>query len=173
MISSARRLFVMFCVVLMLVVGCSKGAGDSTEHSFAIYLVKGLTTTEAMDKVLAELPLEDAPLLTDKDIRTYNWRKHSFSLKDGFSLEEKLEGRVPMSGKPFVVVVDGERAYMGSFWTLVSSLYIPEIPTINSIWFKDSENDTYTIRYGMDHQDPRENTKVYEVLKSLGKIEKE
>jgi len=128
--SSKVRIFIILLVTLFLVLGCNK---DITVHDFSIYLVRNLSTTEAMSKNLDELPLENVPILTDKEIKIYNWKEHTFSLKEGFSLEEKLEGKVPLNGKPFVVVADSERIYLGSFWTLLSSLYMPEIPTINSI----------------------------------------
>ena len=170
MASSKARLFIILFVTLFLFCGCNKDNKDSIVHDFSIYLVKDLSTTKAMSKNLDELPLENTPVLTDKEIRIYNWKEHTFSLKEGFSLEEKLEGEVPLSGKPFVVA-DSERIYLGSFWTPISSLYIPEIPTIYSIWFKDNENDIYTIKYGNEQQDPRDDIRIYESLKGLGKID--
>ncbi|ODA40819.1 hypothetical protein [Desulfosporosinus sp. BG] len=170
MASSKAKLLIILSVALSLVCGCNKENKVSAVHDFSIYLVKDLSTTEAMNKNLDELPLENVPALTDKEIRMYNWREHTFSLKEGFSLEEKLEGRVPLSGKPFVVVADSERIYLGSFWTPISSLYIPEIPTIYSIWFKDNKNDIYTIKYGNQQQDPRADIRIYESLKGLGKV---
>lgn len=154
---------------LFLFVGCNNSSKDSTAKNFSIYLVENLTTSEAMGKNLDDLPLDSTPVLTDKEIKTYNWEKHIFTLEEGFSLEEKLEGKVPLSGKPFVVVVGDERIYLGSFWTLISSLYNPEIPIINSIWHKESDNDTYIIAYG-NEKDPRDDIRIYEALKGLGKI---
>jgi hypothetical protein len=169
MISSKIKLFVILIVMLFLIVGCNNGNKESVVNEFSIYLVKDLTTTEAMSKKLDDLPLEIIPLLTDKDIRTYNWTEHEFTMKDGISLEEKLEGKVPGSGKPFVVVVDNERIYLGSFWSYLSSLFNPDIPTITSVWQKGSDNDMYKIQYGK-HQDPRDDTKIFEALKGLGKV---
>ncbi len=51
----------------------------------------------------------------------------------------------------------------------ISSLYVPEIPTFNSIWFKGNDEDTYTIRYSSE-QDLRDDKRIYEALKGLGKI---
>ncbi|WP_045577110.1 hypothetical protein [Desulfosporosinus sp. I2] len=172
--STKVRLFIILFVTLLLVWGCNKDRNDnkdSTVHNFSIFLVKDLSTSEAMSKNLDELPLENLPVLTDKEIRIYNWKEHTFSLKEGFSLERKLEGKVPLSGKPFVVVADSKRTYLGSFWTPISSLYIPDIPTIYSIWFKEHENDIYTIKYGKEQQDPRDNIRIYDSLLSLGKID--
>lgn len=169
MTSSKVRLFIILFVTLFLVFGCNKDNKVSTINNFSIFVVKDLTTTEAMSKNLDDLPLENIPVFTDKEIRIYNWKEHVFTLKEGFSLEEKLEGKVPTSGKPFVLVADSERVYLGSFWTPISSLYIPGIPTIESIWFKGNEKDNYTIKYGNEQQDPRADVRIYESLKGLGK----
>jgi hypothetical protein len=142
---------------------------ESAVNEFSIYLVKDLSTTEAMSKKLDDLPLETIPVLTDKEIRTYNWTEHEFTMKEGISLEEKLEGKVPGIGKPFVVVVDNQRIYLGSFWSYLSSQFNPDIPKISSGWLKGSDNDMYKIEYGKN-PDPRDDTKIFEALKGLGKV---
>lgn len=168
MISSKIQLSIILIVTLLLV-GCNNGQKVSPVKNFAIYLVKDLTTTEAMGKNLADLLLESTPLLTDREIKTYEWNEHVFTLKDGFNLEEKLEGKVSLSGKPFVVVVGSQRIYLGSFWTPISSLYIPAIPTIDSIWSKTINKDSYAIKCE-NKKDPRADKRIYESLKEAGKI---
>lgn len=159
----------MILIITLLFVGCTNGQKVSTVKGFSIYLVKDLTTTQAMSKNLDDLPLESTPVLTDKEIRTYEWKEHKFTLTEGFNLEEKLEGKVSTSGKPFVVVVGSERIYLGSFWTPISSLYLPEIPTIYSMWHKGTDKDSYKIQYE-NTKDPRTDNRIYESLKGLGKI---
>ncbi|QGQ96415.1 hypothetical protein EHS13_16755 [Paenibacillus psychroresistens] len=169
MISSNIKLIVILNVMLLLIVGCNDKVRSVNE--FSIYLVKDLSTTEAMSKKLDDLPLETIALLTDKEISTYNWTEHEFTMKEGISLEEKLEGKVPASGKPFVVVVGNERIYLGSFWSSFSSQFKPDIdiPRISSVWLKRSDNNMYKIQYGKN-QDPRDDTKIFEALKGLGKV---
>lgn len=169
MISSKIKLFVILNVMLFLIIGCNNEYKASAVNEFSIYLVKDLSTTEAMSRKLDDLPLENIPVLTDKEIKTYNWKEHEFSMKEGISLEEKLEEKVSTSGKPFVVTVGNERIYLGSFWTLLSSLYNPDIPTISSMWHKGSEKEIYSIQYGKN-QDPRDDIRIFETLKGLGKI---
>lgn len=171
LISNKVRLFILLLVVLLLVFGCNKNNSDNTKHNLSIYLVKDLSTKEAMSKNIDELPLETVPVLTDKEIEIYNWKEQTFSIKDGISLEQRLEGKVPLDGKPFVFVVDGTRMYLGSFWTLISSLYYPHIPTINSVWSGKINKSKYTIRYGLEQQDSRNDKRIYEALKSLGKLD--
>jgi hypothetical protein len=171
LISNKIKLSIILLAILLLVLGCKGNESDNAKHDFSIYLVKGLSTKEAMSKKINDLPLEAEPILTDKEIKKYNWKEHTFKIKDDFSLEQKLQGEVPTSGKPFVVVVDGTRIYLGSFWNLLSSLYFPDIPTINSAWSDKVEKDTYTISYGLKKNDPREDKRIYEALKSAGKLD--
>ena len=81
-----------------LFVGCNNGNNESAVNEFSIYLVKDLSAAETMSKKLDDLPLETIPVLTDKEIRTYNWTEHEFTMKEGINLEEKLEGKVPRVG---------------------------------------------------------------------------
>ncbi|AJS58544.1 hypothetical protein [Paenibacillus sp. IHBB 10380] len=168
--SSKIKLFVILNVILFLIVGCNNGNKERAVNEFSIYLVKDLSTTEAMSKKLDDLPLETIPVLTDKEIRTYNWTEHEFTMKEGISLEEKLEVKVPAGGKPFVVVVGNERIYLGTFWSHLSSQFLDlDIPRISSNWLKGSDNDMYKIRSGKI-QDPRDDTKIFGALKGLGKV---
>lgn len=157
--------------MLCLNVGCNNGNKESAVNEFSIYLVKDLSSTDAMSKKLADLPLETIPVLTDKEIRTYNWTEHEFTMKEGISLEGKLEGKVPSSGRPFVVVVGEERIYLGSFWSSWSSQFPDiDIPKISSLWLKGSDTDMYKIQYGKNQDDPRDDTKILEALKGSGKV---
>ncbi|OAB27357.1 hypothetical protein [Paenibacillus macquariensis] len=169
--TSTIKLFVILNVILFLIVGCNNGNKESVVNEFSIYLVQNLSTTEAMSKKLNDLPLEAIPVLIDKEIKTYNWTEHEFTMKEGISLEGKLEGKVPSSGQPFVVVVGNERIYLGIFWSHLSSLFNPDrdIPRISSNWLKGSDNDMYKIR-SEKIQDPRDNTKIFEAFKGLGKV---
>lgn len=158
-------------VVMLLVSSCDMGSTVNNKHAFSIYLVKDLSIKEAMEKNIDELLLETTPILTDKEIERYNWEKQTFYIKDGISLEQKLEGKVPVEGKPFVLTVDGEKIYLGCFWNLLSSLYYLDIPMISSIWSGKVNNNKYHIQYGAEEQDPRDDRKIYSVLKTLGKLE--
>jgi len=171
LISSKARVLILLLAMMLLIFGCSKNDTQNTKHDLSIYLVKELSTKEAMSKNIDELPLENEPVLTDKEIKIFNWKAQTFSIMDGFSLEKRLEGKVPLDGKSFVLVVDGKRIYLGSFWTPISSLYYPDIPTIDSVWSGEINKSTYTIRYGLEQQDPRSDKRIYEALKSLNKLD--
>lgn len=76
-----------------------------------------------------------------KDILKYSWATHEFTVSQGVLLE-RLKGSVPTSGIAFVLVVNGERIYLGAFWTPLSSLSPPDIPIINSIWSREDSDKT-------------------------------
>ncbi|MCR2805801.1 hypothetical protein [Paenibacillus soyae] len=162
-----KRCFIL-SLLLFIMAGCQND-NKTTDTEVSLYLVKDLSATEAMRAKLSDLPLEEMPILTHKDIERYDWQKHEFSLKAGISLEEKLEGKVPMSGKPFVVMADGVRIYAGSFWTYLSSQYNPDIPTITSIWQAGSEKSSYSIQY-KKQPDSRADERIYGSLNKLGKM---
>lgn len=164
------RLLIILLAMLLLVFGCDKGDSDN-KHDISIYLVKDLSTKETMSKNIDKLPLESVPVLTDKEIERYNWKEQTFYIKDGYSLEQKLEGKVPLDGKPFVFIVDGTRIYLGSFWNMLSSYCYFDIPTINSVWSGEFDNNKYHIQYGLKQQDPRDDKRIYDALKDLGKLD--
>ena len=69
------------------------------------------------------------PLISLDDITAYDWRAHKIYLKDG-ARDRLLRNIQPnVWGVPFVIVVDGSPAYLGAFWTTVSS-YLANMPTI-------------------------------------------
>lgn len=98
-------------------------------HSFAIYLV---TSTPEQPRHafspddLATVTLAKAPVLSDADFVSYSFADHSIMLKP------EAVSRLPqpsVSHAPFVVVADGQRIYLGTFTTLLSS-FSSGAPTI-------------------------------------------
>ncbi|MHB8957834.1 MAG: hypothetical protein ACYC4U_33210 [Pirellulaceae bacterium] len=78
---------------------------------------------------LEGLILDKVPLLTEADILSYVWPKHEVHLQPG--VRDRLLRAIKPSvwGVPFVVVAQGEPAYLGAFWTGFSS-YSADMPTI-------------------------------------------
>lgn len=72
---------------IFLLAGAVDGEGKNA--SFEIYLVKGMTLEEVTTTNIDEIPLEDTPLITHKDIIAYNWENHSlkaFAKDAGFHI---------------------------------------------------------------------------------------
>ncbi|HUT24712.1 MAG TPA: M56 family metallopeptidase, partial [Sumerlaeia bacterium] len=104
--------------------------------SLAIHHVRSavdVTSMRAMEALdLQSLALDPTPLLTDKDIVSYDWDRHLVRLKPG--VRERMMPKKPeLRGIPFVVVANGERVYLGAFWPPESSFshYCPVIYTLS------------------------------------------
>lgn len=113
--------------VCLLLAGCSithqsetsaTRADHAVTNSFAIYL-----TTERVDPTfaatnLAEVKLLSLPVISDADIVAADFESGVLRLRP-----EALK-RLPKAsvhGTLFVAVVDGERLFLGAFWTSLSS----------------------------------------------------
>ena len=166
-LSRVKAFIIIILLLVSVLVGCGIKETFSNKEGVSIYLVKNMTVAQAMKTELKDIPLEQEPLFTNKEIKAYYWKQHTVYLKGDFSLEAKLEGQVPLSGKAFVLMVGDERVYLGSFWNMLSSLYNPEIPTIYSGWFKESKTNNYRIQCN-NAEDPRNDNRLYEALKNLG-----
>jgi len=107
-------------------------------------------TLEAGKLPLAKLKLNAKPILSDADIVWYDWEKHSFLLT---SEARKRLPRPPLRGLPFVVVADGRRCYLGTFWTPLSSFApnrgIPVILMFGGKHFSRAPGDAIRIRGGV------------------------
>ena len=65
------------------------------------------------------LPLASEPIISETDILAYDFSKHAIKL----SAEAlKRLPRPPVTGTPFVVVINGERIYPGAFYNMASSI---------------------------------------------------
>ncbi len=160
---------------------------DGVKASFEIYLVNVNESSgplnKDLNKDLNKLKLEEPPVLTDKNISEYIWDKHQIKLIKDDELnkvfEEKLNLKIPVGGKRFVVVCNGERIYCGMFWSMLSSAWPPEeCPIINS-FFGDSDyfniyfqgkNDVEGKNDVQGEDDVRSDKRIYETLKKLGKL---
>jgi hypothetical protein len=168
----------ILCLSLLTVPGCgvdSAGKENKTGISthFAIVLVKGVSTKDAIKTKLEDLPLENQPLLTDKDLNSYKWQEHELELKQDFKLADSFTN-VPLNGAPFVIIADDTRVYLGALWTPISSL-VANIPTI-MVLPSDIQKNVIKIKSGYPggttdiKSDPRSNQLVYNALKSIGKL---
>jgi hypothetical protein len=172
-----RKILIVLLVIITLLFNTSCSSTDkdvekiSRKTGFAIYLVKGVKTFEAIKEDINSLELEEEPILTDKNISEYIWNVHKFTLIKGDklkqTLEEKIYMKVPVDGKPFVVVCNAERIYLGAFWTGLSSLSAPRCPIIMSDLRDDN---SFEISYIYEKNDNRNDKRIYKVLKQLKKL---
>lgn len=128
------------------------------------------------DVSLEKVELDNYQLLTEKHIVSYDWDTHTITLtKEGIQ-------RIPASsligvrGRSFVIVADGERCYLGAFWSSFSSFSCP-VPVIN-IHKADSPIGSGRIQIERAYPsarfakgaDPRFDDRIKKVLEETGKI---
>jgi hypothetical protein len=97
---------------------------ESSVAVFDVYLVEEEISPQQMRNInLAELQLEETPLLSVDDIVAYRWETHEMELSDSASKRlAQLERSIPLgAGVPFVVCAGGEPIYSGALWTSYSS----------------------------------------------------
>ena len=125
-------------VVLVLAVarsapGAAPLAGSPRNAGVSVYLLKDpdLDTFRAAELPLADLPLSDTPWIAAADIERYDVSAHCFQLKRPVP---QPPSRVSLRGTPFVVTADGQRCYLGTLWTMISSFAPPQgVPTITTL----------------------------------------
>ena len=122
-----------------------------------------------------ELPLASKPIVTDADIIAYDFSKHAMKL------EPKALKRLPsppVEGIPFVVVVNGERIYLGAFTSSISSVSfdLPVITVDRRALDPTSLADILLIENGIPPQssapgkDLRSDVRVRDALANLKKL---
>jgi len=111
----------------------------------------------------------DELVISDKDIISYNKTSHEIKLTEyGIKKIEAL--KVPLQGSPFVVKINDEKIYNGSFVTPISS--IPPPPSEVVIVTLVSDNNTIQIEkgYPTPNVDPRNNSQLFDYFQKVGKL---
>ncbi|MHB9094615.1 MAG: hypothetical protein ACYC21_08065 [Eubacteriales bacterium] len=136
--------------------------------TFAIFLVKNKKTSEAVQTKLEELKLENQPIITDRDLISYKWDEHMIDLQ--LNSKQKITNQIPLDGKPFVVIANNERIYLGALWNPLSSIptNIPVIvvPPVGAIY----KIDLGYPKIDNKDNDPRNDKRIYNSLKVAGKV---
>jgi hypothetical protein len=166
----SRKYFMAMLIIIALVLTISCSNSSNPKHRspvFAIYLVKDMKTSVAAQISIDDLTLEDEPILTENDLVSYSWKDHKLKLCK--SAIKRVPKGIPLDGKPFVVVVNGDRAYLGALWARASSL-IADIP----VMFFEGDYLTIEPNYPSGQinakDDPRNNKQVYNALRGTGKL---
>ena len=150
---------ILICMSVLFFFSFSLKADEKTP-SFAIYLVK-----EPNEKIENAI-LESIPLITDKDIISYEWKDHIITLT-----EEGAKKIPDKWGDEFIIVANGQRCYQGMFWSsLLSSIYSKPIINVfrktNVIKIKRA----YPSEKYARGTDPRSDERIKNALEALGKL---
>lgn len=171
-----------FMIMLMIIItgsvtactseGTPKATFDIQKEGFAIYLTKDDIPPAKME-ALSHVDIAEQPVVSIKDIITYNVQTHELKLTDT-AFERIAQLEVPVQGKSFVVCVDKAPIYWGAFWTPVSSISFDGV----TIWkpFSSEGPKIITLELGYPSpsynggEDPRNSSGVLQSLEQAGKL---
>ena len=165
--------FILFAVLSLSTIGrCD------TTNSFGIYL-----TAEPVDRRItahgkgdwSHIRLAGSPLISATDIISYDFTNHTLRLRP--EALAKIP-KPPVEGTPFVVVVDGQRIYLGAFTTSLSSMSfaVPSIMVDRRMLATNQPTDTVVIELAYPSPsfgvgaDPRGDQRIKTALKALHKL---
>lgn len=168
-----KKAYLFFILVFALVTaGCQPGENGD----FAIYLLAQDVASVELAKVdLNQLALEEKPIISAKDIVTYDQTTHEIELTQAAyaRIQQIFPLPVKVDGIPFVVCVGEQPIYAGAFWTPLSSLSFDGV-----VIMQPFETDGTTIRIVLGYpgpdayigRDPRADERVMKALQAAGKL---
>ena len=131
-----KTIHVLVFLCLVAQIGCHSATDSGLRAEFAIYRLKdaNLTAYQVWSQPLENLVLADTAFIGTKDLRSYRWQTHEFTVTATVDSQLAVLKRSlgPTGGIPFVVVAGTDRIYLGVFWYGYSSLK-PQVPFIDAI----------------------------------------
>jgi hypothetical protein len=167
------HMYISVIVVVMVVFTFLTGSCTATKgEGFAVYLT-GEDIPPARMEALSHVEIAETPVISIKDIITYNAQTHEIKLT-GEAFERIYNLEVPVQGRSFLVCVDKVPVYWGAFWTPISSMSFDGV----TIWkpLSSQEPRVITLELGYPSssfyigEDPRDNPVVMESLEKAGKL---
>jgi hypothetical protein len=171
---------IIFCSILIIVLGCSKKdeplSTNGLEGLLEIYFLEdsSITGAQATQMEINQYSLKNNPWLTNDDIQFYDFSSHCIYLKgDKSQFFENDTGRYLLftpfrANRPFIVVANKERCYIGSFHSLMLST-APRGPYMDELDIGYYPRDVMHISKGWnDTVDTRNDGRIKDVLISLG-----
>jgi hypothetical protein len=162
------KLIVVLICLLFICGSCTATKGEG----FAIYLAKVDIPPSKME-ALSHVELADQPIISIKDVITYNAQTHELKLTaSAFERISQLD--VPVRGKSFVVCVDRQPIYSGAFWTPISSISFDGVTIWKPYSFQGPPVITLELGYPSSSfyggDDPRNRTEILRSLEQEGKL---
>ena len=166
------RLSLIVLVIAPIVMGCI----PTQARGFSIYLLADEVPATDLSMVdVADLELQEEPILSIDDIIAYSRQTHEIELTaEGYERIQRLFALpVRVSGLPFVVCVGADHIYAGGFWTPASSLSFDGVVICEPY---DRERRVIRIVLGYPSPeaftgtDPRSDPRVLQSLEAAGKL---
>jgi hypothetical protein len=159
----------ILAAVLILSGGCSS---TSKGEGFAIYLTKDNVPPVQME-TLSHVELENEPIISSRDIITYNTQTHEIKLTND-AFERVCDLEVPVMGKSFMVCVDNQPVYWGALWTPISSISFDGVTIWKPLGYQVPNIITLELGYPSSSfyggEDPRNNAEIMKSLSDAGKL---
>jgi hypothetical protein len=191
-------LLIVLSFIVLLLSGCSQQpksesktvnnlnqsdgkGGGITSPRFAIYMVKDTDYFKVNPNNLNEISLEKEPIITEKDIISYDWNVSnnnnfykyaksisSLTLKNGVTIGErmKMQGYKSSGVNPFILTVDNSRVFLGTFYFVATSVGVSKYIYISSPLGMGDENLVQL--YDTSEKDLIHDKRIYNALKSYG-----
>ncbi len=141
-------------------------------EGFAIYLTRDNIPPEKME-MLSHVDIADQPIISIKDIITYNAQTHEIKLTDE-AFERIAQLEVPVRGKSFLVCVNKSPVYWGAFWTSLSSVSFGGVTIWQPLGPQELKIITLELGYPSSSfyngEDPRNNPVILQSLEKYGKL---
>ncbi len=158
-------------ITSLLLIQCSDStSSNNVENDFGIYLLKDslLTTSFAKINKLESLGIQSAPIINLNDVISYDWSIHKMNLhSEAFDRFKTLDTKaISTDGLPFIIIVHGERIYLGNIYPCYSSLIHIDLPSINIAPFTEMRINRALGAY----EDKRVDQRIYRVLQSNNKL---
>jgi hypothetical protein len=159
-------------IMLVLSIMVSSACATSKGEGFSIYLTKQDIPPAQME-ALSHVNLTAQPIISTKDVITYNAQTHEIKLTDE-AFERISELEVPVEGRSFIVCVDKQCIYWGAFWTPISSISFDGV----TIWkpYSSQGPTVITLQLGYPSssfyggEDPRNSPEILKSLEQAGKL---
>ena len=150
--------------------------GVQNSRDWAIYRLADATVTsdQIRNEPLLHLTLAAVPFISERDIRSYHWKSHSIectSRTDSLLDSLALHGG-STRGVPFVVTVNREPIYVGSFWWGYSSM-MPWCPYLELTFPRGPVSRGIQLPQLPQGGDPRSDVRIYWALKNAGILTEE
>lgn len=169
--------YVCVYIIALAVMGCTgeatlplKGLNNKIEiYQLKSYTQKTDTSFAIRTIVLSDLVLEDSPLVTDTEIRSYTQSSYTFELSKNLNPIIKNFG----PDKAFVVMVDKEVIYFGMFRPAYLNSILFSIPYIEPILTNNNLHINYATIGSTGAQQPidkRNDMKLINALKATNRL---
>ncbi|WP_131725779.1 hypothetical protein [Flavobacterium sp. Root420] len=106
--------------------------------------------------------MESVPIINEEDIKHFNWKNQQIILTEK-GKHKFTDMKIPLSGLPIVMTLNGRKIYSLWFWNVFSSFGCDRVFTFPTIDFKIQFGLPKNYSFGTD---PRFNKKLREYVVS-------